>query len=356
MTASRRGRRRVNVFVATLAPSDAVSDQARHRVRLLREWGHDARLVAERWDRSCAAEALPLGRALVERPGAAWVVHYSIWTDGLAEVLRTTGRPRVLTYHNITPYELLPPGPVADLCRRARAELPRLAGDWDLITADSSYNADELREAGFGPVEVVPLLMPLGRPAPEAVRGQNVLFVGRLSPSKGLDDLVKAVALLRLRHRPQATLDIVGSRSGWQGYAAGLERLAQRIGAGAAFRGPVSDAERDQLYARAGVVCLLSRHEGFCAPLVEAMRAGAPIVARDAGAVAETMGGGGVLLPDGDPRLAAEALEAVLADGELRGRLRAGAAQALARVAPDVVEARLRATLGAVLDREGGVA
>ena len=167
---------------------------------------------------------------------------------------------------------------------------------------------------------------------------------------------MKAVALLRMRHRPQATLDIVGSRSGWEGYAAGLERLAQRIDAGAAFRGPVSDAERDQLYARAGVVCLLSRHEGFCAPLVEAMRAGAPIVARDAGAVAETMGGGGVLLPDGDPRLTAEALEAVLADDALRGRLRAGAADALARVAPDAVESRLKETLGAVLDREGGVA
>ncbi len=346
---------RVNVFVATLAPSDAVSDQARHRIRVLREWGYDARLVAERWHPSCAAEALPLMRAMVERPGAAWIVHYSIWTDGLAEVLRTTGRPRVLTYHNITPHHLLPPGPVADLCRRAREELPRLAGDWDLVTADSSYNADELREVGFDSVEVVPLLMPAGRPPPEAARGQNVLFVGRLSPSKGLDDLIKAVALLRLRHRPGATLDVVGSREGWEGYAAGLEQLAARIGGGGvAFRGPVSDAERDQLYARAGVVCLLSRHEGFCAPVVEAMRAGAPIVARDAGAVAETMGDGGVLLPDGDPRLAAEALEEVLSDEVLRERLRAGAARALARVAPDVVEARLRTTLGAVLDREPG--
>jgi glycosyltransferase involved in cell wall biosynthesis len=319
-------------------------------VRLLREWGHDAELVAERWHPACAAEVLPLPWALGERGDAAWLVHYSIWTEGLADVVRAGGRPRALTYHNVTPPELLPAGPVADLCRRAREELPRLAEGWDLVTADSSYNADELRAAGFGSVEVVPLLLPRGRPAPDGPRGGGILFVGRLAPSKGLDDLVKAVALLQLRHRPEATLDVVGSRAGWEGFAAGLEDLAERIGCrGVTFHGPVSGAERDALYGRAGAVCLLSRHEGFCAPIVEALRAGAPVVARDAGAVAETLGGGGVLLPDGDPRLAAEALEAVLGDEGLRGRLRARAARALARYEPEVVEARLRATIGEML-------
>jgi glycosyltransferase involved in cell wall biosynthesis len=221
---------------------------------------------------------------------------------------------------------------------------------WDLVTADSSYNAEELRAAGFESVEVVPLLLPRGRPVPDVPRGNGILFVGRLVPSKGLDDLIKAVALLRLRHRPEATLDVVGSRAGWEGFVAGLEDLVQRIGCGGiTFRGQIPDAERDALYARAGAVCLMSRHEGFCAPLVEAMRAGAPVVARDAGAVAETLGGGGVLLPDGDPRLAAEALDAVLGDPGLRERLRRGALEALARVEGDVVEARLRATIGGML-------
>ncbi len=343
----------VNVFVPTLAPSDAVSDQARHRVRLLREWGHDAELVAEQWHPSCGDEVVPLPYALRRRGGAAWLVHYSIWTDGLADVLEAGGGPKALTYHNITPADLLPPGPVADLCRRARQELPRLAAvPWDLVTADSSYNADELRGAGFPAVEVVPLLLPHGSPLPDGPRDEAILSVGRLSPSKGLDDLIKAFALLRLRHRPAATLDIVGSGEGWDGYVAGLRQLAGRIGCGGiTFRGRVPGAQRDALYARAGVVCLMSRHEGFCAPLVEAMRAGAPVVARDAGAVAETLGGGGgVVLPDGDPRLAAEALDAVLGDPGLRERLRREAATAVARVEPEVVEARMRATLGRMLD------
>ncbi len=342
--------RRINVFVPTVAPSDAVSDQARHAVRLLGEWGHDAALVAENLEGG--GGVLPLGDALLTRPGAAWVVHYGIWADGLREVMRAPGGPKAFVYHNVTPSELLPRGPVARLCRRARRALPDLAGAWDLVMADSEYNAGELRRAGFGHVEVVPLLLPVPASPPRAwPRGESVLFVGRISPSKGLDDLIKAFALLRRLHRPEATLDVVGSSEGWGPYAAGLRALAERIGCGGiAFRGSVSDAERDALYAGAGVVCLTSRHEGFSAPLVEAMRAGAPVVAVDVGAVAETLGEGGVLLPRPDPRLVAEALAAVLSDEGLRERLREGARRAVARVDPSLVEARLRATLGTLMD------
>ena len=192
-------------------------------------------------------------------------------------------------------------------------------------------------------------------PPPSGTRVESVLFVGRISPSKGLDDLVKAFGLLRTLHRPAATLDIVGSAAGWERYAAGLEALVHDIGCGGVtFHGAVGDDERDALYARAGVVCLLSRHEGFCVPLVEAMRAVAPVVARDAGAVGETLGDGGLLLPDGDPRLAAEALETVLGDAALRDRLCEGARAALAQLDPIAVEARLRATLGAALDTAEG--
>lgn len=340
----------MNVFVPTLTVADAVSDQARHQVRLLREWGNDATLVADGWHAGCAGEVVGVEEALARRPNAAWVVHYSIWADGIARIVADGARPRVFVFHNVTPPELVGPGPVADRCREALDALPGLAGAWDLVLADSAFNAADLRAAGFRDVEVVPLVLPQG-PAPAAVpRGEAILFVGRIAPSKGLDDLVKAFALLRALHRPGATLEIVGSTVGWERYAAGLVALVEEIGCGGVtVHGVVGDAERDAMYAAAGAVCLLSRHEGFCAPLVEAMRAGAPIVARDAGAVAETLGGGGVLLPDGDPRVAAEALDAVLSDAGLRARLAEGAREAVARLAPAVAEERLRATLGTVL-------
>lgn len=334
----------------TLAPSDAVSDQARHQVRLLGAWGHDAEIVAEGWHPACAGEVIGLDEALARRPDAAWVVHYSIWADGMADILAAPGGPKTLVFHNVTPPRFLPPGPVADRCRRALDELPGLAGAWDLVIADSTFNAADLQRAGFGAVEVVPLLLPSTPPPPVTEREDSVLFVGRIAPSKGVDDLVKAFALLRALHRPSATLHLVGATLGWERYAAGLEALIERIGCrGIELHDAVDDAERDALYTRAGVVCLLSHHEGFCAPIVEAMRAGAPVVARDVGGVAETLGGGGLLLPGADPRLAAEVLAEVLASPRLRETLREGAARALARMEPAVVEARLAETLGAIL-------
>ena len=51
----------------------------------------------------------------------------------------------------------------------------------------------------------------------------------------------------------------------------------------------------------------LSEHEGFCVPLLEAMVFGVPVVAYDAGAVRETLRGGGVLLADKRPDVVAGA-------------------------------------------------
>jgi L-malate glycosyltransferase len=67
-------------------------------------------------------------------------------------------------------------------------------------------------------------------------------------------------------------------------------------------------------------VCL-SEHEGFCVPLLEAMAHGVPIVAFDAAAVPETLGGAGLLLGSKRPGFVAEAVARVVGDDELRRAL-----------------------------------
>jgi glycosyltransferase involved in cell wall biosynthesis len=85
--------------------------------------------------------------------------------------------------------------------------------------------------------------------------------------------------------------------------------------------GEVSDAALAAYYAAADVFLSLSVHEGFGVPLVEAMTAGLPIVARGAGAVAQTVGGGGLILESGDPAYVAAALQRVCHDEALRRTL-----------------------------------
>jgi glycosyltransferase involved in cell wall biosynthesis len=344
----------VLVYTATLAPHDAVSDQARRHAAMIAEWGYRALLVAERWHPSCAGEVVPLRNALALGNEAAWVVHYGIWSEGVGRIAERSSARKVFVYHNVTPAELLPPGRIHDLCLRARLALPTISGAWDLVLSDSAASLRDLAHAGFRPAEVIPLLMPEPEPVEATEREDSVLFVGRVAPSKGLAELVKAFALLRLLHRPATTLRIVGSAAGWERYAAGLERLALRTECGGvSFLGQVDDRDRDLEYARAGVFCTLSRHEGFCAPLVEAMRLGTPVVAAEAGAIGETLGGGGLLLPRRDPALVAEALAAALDDHGLRERLAARAGAATERFAPSAVAARLRDLVDPLLTQPG---
>ena len=72
------------------------------------------------------------------------------------------------------------------------------------------------------------------------------------------------------------------------------------------FTGPVPDEELAVYYRHAAVYISLSEHEGFCAPLVEAMAADVPILAYAAAAVPETLGGAGVQFAPKDLEHAAE--------------------------------------------------
>ena len=72
-------------------------------------------------------------------------------------------------------------------------------------------------------------------------------------------------------------------------------------------------------YRRADVFVTASEHEGFCVPLLEAMAFDTPIVARAFGAVPETMGAAGLLLPpDEGTALAAEAITEMVGNESLR--------------------------------------
>jgi len=84
------------------------------------------------------------------------------------------------------------------------------------------------------------------------------------------------------------------------------------------FPGQVDEDDLIAYYSSADLFLCLSDHEGFCVPLVEAMCFGLPVIAYDAGAVRETLRGGGVLLKEKRPEIVAELVHYVLRDGSLR--------------------------------------
>jgi glycosyltransferase involved in cell wall biosynthesis len=179
----------------------------------------------------------------------------------------------------------------------------------------------------------------------------TVVSVGRVVPNKRLEDVIKAFALYQRHHAPPARLVLVGSSAGFENYRRALERVVEDTGAErVVFTGPISSAARDAWYQQADVYLSMSVHEGFCAPLVEAIAHGAPVVARRAGAVPETLGGAGLVLNGDDLPLVAEALHEVVTSPRTRAALAAAAAQRLEELSPQAVAPRIRAALGPILD------
>ncbi len=149
---------------------------------------------------------------------------------------------------------------------------------------------------------------------------QNILFVGRHEPRKGLLDLLKAYRLMR-KAGCQCRLLIVGS--GPQEREARRYVMTRRL-QDVEFLGRVSDAEKAQLYRTADVfVSPATGRESFGIVLLEAMAAGTPVVCSDIhgykGVVRRNEQG--LLVPPRDPKALAAATLRLLGDPELRARM-----------------------------------
>jgi glycosyltransferase involved in cell wall biosynthesis len=152
----------------------------------------------------------------------------------------------------------------------------------------------------------------LGR-APHAPAGGYVLFIGTLEPRKNLGVLLDAYERLAARGGPVPPLRIAGAKG--PGAHAWLERIGSSpLAAHVQYVGYVADEAREALFAGARTLVLPSLDEGFGLPALEAMAAGIPVVASNAGALPEVVGDAAVLFTPTDPDALAHALSRLATD------------------------------------------
>jgi phosphatidyl-myo-inositol alpha-mannosyltransferase len=160
--------------------------------------------------------------------------------------------------------------------------------------------------------------------------GRAILFVGRHEPRKGLEVLLKAFSALRT----DAVLWVAGEGPETAALAAsaavgGSRRHCQGDtpcppGGNVEWLGRISDQELAERMRTAAVFCAPSLHgESFGVVLLEAMAAGTPVVASDISGYRDVARDGreAVLVPGGDAPALTAALERVLDDPLLAGRL-----------------------------------
>ena len=144
------------------------------------------------------------------------------------------------------------------------------------------------------------------RPDEGRPRTGTVIYGGRLEPEKGVEVLLRAMALLSNR----TELIIAGDGAERQR----LEQLARELGVHARFVGVLEPTELFELMRRCDVAGFPGlRGDGLPSFVVEALGAGIPVVGTDVGGIPRALEhGGGLLVPPGNPSALAEGLQRLI--------------------------------------------
>jgi D-inositol-3-phosphate glycosyltransferase len=284
-------------------------------------------------------------QGFVRRSGLHYDLIYShYWLSGLSActLRHRLGLPWAHTAHTlaIVKNRQLAPGaePEPEIRVDLEGEIARCA---DLLVVSTAAEGRDLRRAYSVPADRLAVVAPgvdldifQARPKPLARDlvghpGERLfLFVGRLEPLKGVDVILRALALLTAGGRyPEARLLVLGadSGSGVGGEQARLRRLAAELGLTdrVEFLGSVPQREVATYYAAADALLMPSYSESFGLVGLEAQACGTAVIASNVGGLASVVRDGvtGYLVDGHDPAEYAERMRLVLENPRLSGEM-----------------------------------
>ncbi len=198
------------------------------------------------------------------------------------------------------------------------------------LRAAISWNSEAIRRMVATPPFIETVLERVGHSVPrfgdlyaavvrEPSDAQEIVFLGRVTPYKGLSVAIEALALLRAGGFPRATLTVVGPEDTEHG--SDMRRLSERLGVAAAvrFAGQTEPARAAEILARAAALIVPSTwDEPFPLVTIEGALARVPLVASDVGGIGEGMHDEqhALLFARGDAAGAAAALARTLGEQE----------------------------------------
>ena len=282
-------------------------------------WSVNEHTVPGRWPRPDAQARSAVAVVLARIPSGAMVLVDGLVASVVPEVLEPeAGRLRLVVLLHMPRDE---PREVAALSAASA------------IVATSEWTRRWLRDhyaLPGTPVYVVPPGVDVAQLAAVTPSGGRLLCVAGVTPLKGHDLLLDALA----------TVDdlawqcvCVGALDLDPEFVGGLRRSAEDRGLGdrVRFTGPLIADGLDRAYADADVLVQASRTETYGMVVTEALARGLPVIAGEVGGIPEALGRAadgsrpGLLIPPGDPQTLGRALRRWLADPGERERLRVAA-------------------------------
>ena len=331
----------IHQFATSLSYGDAISDEMLEIQRALRDAGHSSEIFIRFYEPRMARFCKDFREyKKYSSKDNVVIFHFSIGSPVSKMFFRIPDK-RIMIYHNITPYEyfLDTHRILSRECYKGRLEIKLFPEKVDLALGDSEFNRRELDALGFRSTGVLPLLLDLqkfdqdGDPVIRRIFANGkttILFVGRVIPNKKFEDVIKTFYFYKRGFNPDSQLVLAGDTRGMERYTSALFGLLDRLELkDVHFTGHVEFAELLAFFKTADIYLSMSEHEGFGVPLLEAFKNRVPVVAYDAGAVAETMNGGGVLLREKNHHGTAALIHTLQQDKELRTAVIDGQVQAL---------------------------
>lgn len=353
----------IHQFLAGFTPGDAISNESLLFREIFRNWGYKSEIFCEerciqKRERRNVFDVDSY--AATANPDDTILLHLSIGSK-VNEIFKTLPCKKAILYHNVTPshyFELVNKQTAGHL-KLGREQVADLFDTADLNMADSQFNASELESCGYKNVEILPLVLDFsmltddidGQFAKKLQDGKkNILFVGRCTPNKKIEDLLQVFAYYQKTIEPNSRLIHVGSHAGSERYYTLLTVMVKELGLkNVMFAGSVSQPELNACYANSDAFLCMSEHEGFCIPLIESMLHNIPVLAHASAAIPETMDGSGILIEKRSFDIAAELLNQLIVNHELRNSVIKQQAERIRRYDNRNLQAELKQHLSSLI-------
>jgi len=339
----------IHQFATSLTYGDAISNEMLEIQKILREKGFNSEIFIRFYDPKMAGlihdyRDYPRFSA----PGNIVIFHFSIGSPVSKLFFRVPDK-KIMIYHNITPHSFFLDTHriLTRECYKGRLEIDLFTEKVDLALGDSEYNRQELERVGYRNTGVLPLMLDFekfnqpGDPVvPQVYAGKKftLLFVGRVIPNKKFEDIIKCYYFYKKYFNPDSQLIFAGDYRGMERYLAALLSLVNDLELkDVIFTGHVTFAELVSYYDLADAYLSMSEHEGFGVPLLESFYKRIPVVAYAAGAVEETMNGGGILFRKKNLLQAAAVLDQLQQEPGFSKQITSGQIKALEKYAPQNV-------------------
>ena len=323
---------RIIQLVSSLLYGDGIGNNVLAIDEILKQEGFDTHIYAL----DIASSKIPADKAsYINEIGTLTpddVIIYHVGSASpLSKFIKNCQCRKVMIYHNITPPDFFLPynKDAYKSCQKGLEEVKDLKNTFELVITPSEFNKSDLINMGYTcPIIVVPILIPFDdykkTPSEEIINKYNddltnIIFVGRISPNKKQEDVIKVFSEYQRNFNPNSRLFLVGHGNGLELYETRLKDFVKKLGTkNVIFTGHIKFNEILAYYHLSDLFLCQSEHEGFCIPLAEAMFFQKPIVAFDSSAIAWTLGDGGFILKEKNSLLTAGVINRILTDASLK--------------------------------------